>query len=243
MTKLNQIVALEKGVKVRVKNSITEIYKDFQKPPLFNGQSRTYQPKDEDGEQLPTETTNVQLNVPVQLSGAAAHLTQLLDVVATKEWGNTQAKASVKIGDRTIVKDAPVPYLLFLEKELIDWRTMVSKLPVLDSSVLWSFDDSIGKYRTEPTTSSKTKKVLRNHVKALATDRHPEQVEVYTEDIPIGTWSLTKFSGAIPAKLRNDLVERVNQLIDAVKVAREEANGTEVQQQKVAAEVFQFLLA
>lgn len=68
----------------------------------------------------------------------------------------------------------------------------------------------------------RTKKVPRNHVKAEATDKHPAQVDVYYEDVPVGYWTTVKFSGALPARRVNELLDRVEKLQQAVKFAREE---------------------
>jgi hypothetical protein len=242
MTKLNQIVALEKGLKGRTKTLITAIHHQLQKPAPFGGLTRTYRPKDEEGEQLPPEKTLVQLTVKGQLTDAGRYLTRLFDVVATKEWGNTQATADVVLNGRVLVQGAPVTYLLFLEKELNDWRTLVSKIPALDAAEVWSYDEDNGQYRTEPTETVRSKKVLRALTLAPPTDKHPAQVQTYNEDVPVGTWSLTKFSGAVPASVRTDLIARVDEVLDAVKAAREEANGIEVEQKKVAEKLFEYLL-
>lgn len=244
MPKLNQIVAVEKGLKERTQRALTDIYHGLQKPVLFAGLSRVYSPLTEDGEQIPPESTQVQLTVGEELVKAGALFTQLFDAVGTKEEGNRNAVADVKVDGLTLIESASVPFLLFLEKQLIDWRTAVSKVPVLDRSEVWASDDAAdGQYRTPVTETLRTKKVLRNHVKAEATDKHPAQVEVFTEDTPVGRWSLTKFSGAVPVKDRDDLVSRVNTLLDAVKAAREEANSTEVHQVRVGEAVFSYLLA
>ena len=47
-----------------------------------------------------------------------------------------------------------------------------------------------------------------------------------------------KFSGALPARRVNELLDRVERLRDAVKFAREEANGAEVTDQRVGDAVF-----
>lgn len=54
MAKLNQIIAIEKGVKARVYGELTGLNKAVQKPELFNGFAKAYQKKDEDGEDLPS---------------------------------------------------------------------------------------------------------------------------------------------------------------------------------------------
>ena len=43
MAKLNQIIAIEKGIKSRVYGDLTELNKAIQKPDLFNGFQKTYQ--------------------------------------------------------------------------------------------------------------------------------------------------------------------------------------------------------
>lgn len=242
-TKLNQIIAVEKGVKSKSYADLTQAHHDVQKQALLSGISRTYQPKDEEGEQLPPESTKVQLNAEHILARTAANLTRLFDVTATKDWANCQARADVVVDGQTLIAGAPVSYLLFLEKQLTDLLTFVKKLPVLDASETWTHDPTTDSYRTEPTRTMRTKKVPRNHVKAEATDKHPAQVEIYFEDVTVGTWTTTKFSGALPAQRVHELEARVEKLAHAVKYAREEANGFEVTDQRVGEAVFGHLFA
>ena len=51
MARLNQIIAVEKGIKSRSFQELTEAHQALQKPALLAGISRTYRPKDEEGEQ------------------------------------------------------------------------------------------------------------------------------------------------------------------------------------------------
>jgi hypothetical protein len=240
-TKLSQIIAIEKGVKSKSYADLTQAHHDVQKPALLTGLTRTYQPKDEDGEQLPPESTRVQVKAEDVLRQIAANLTRLFDVTATKDWANCTARADVVVEGRTLLRDVPVSYLLFLEKQLTDLHTFVKKLPVLDAAESWTHDPSTDWYRTEAVRTLRTKKVPRNHVKAEATEKHPAQVEVYYEDIVVGYWKTVKFSGALPAKRINELVERVEKLQQAVKFAREEANGVDVIEQQTGEKVLRFL--
>lgn len=243
MAKLNQIIAVEKGVKAKAQQELTAAHHDVQKPALLSGIARTYQPKDEEGEQLPPESTRVQLKVEQVLKSTAATLTRLFDVTAAKDWANCGARADITVDGRVLVPAVPVSYLLFLEKQLTDLHTFVRKLPVLDAAESWTPDPSTDAWKTEPVRTIRTKKVPRNHVKAEATEKHPAQVEVYYEDVPVGYWTTVKFSGALPARRVNELLERVEKLQQAVKFAREEANGAEVIDQRVGDAVFGYLLA
>src|ERR1700724_2885632 len=97
MTRLNQIIAVEKGVKTRSFQELTEAHHALQKPTLLSGISRTYRPKDEEGEQLPPESTRVQVKTDDVLRQTATVLTRLFDVTATKDWANCSAKADVVV--------------------------------------------------------------------------------------------------------------------------------------------------
>lgn len=241
MTKLNQIIAVEKGVKSGALRELAESQGSLQKAPLLAGISRTYQPKDEEGEQLPPESTRVQVKSEEVLRQTAATLTRLFDVTATKDWANTTAKADVTVDGEVLLREVPVSYLLFLEKQLTDLHNFIKKLPVLDAAEVWSFDDSSDTWRTDAVRTIRTKKVPRNHVKAEATEKHPAQVEVYYEDIAIGYWSTVRFSGALPARRVNELAERVEKLQQAVKFAREEANGSAVTDRRTGDVIFGYL--
>ncbi len=241
MTKLNQIIAIEKGVKNTAFSELTEAHHQLQKPTLLSGISRTYRPKDEEGETLPPESTRVQVRGEEVIRATAETLTRLFDVTATKEWANCEAKGDVTVDGAVLLKDVPATYLLFLEKQLVDMHTFVKKLPVLDASETWIYDAGSDSFATEAVQTVKTKKIPRNHVKAEATEHHAAQVEVYYEDVSVGYWRTVKFSGALPAKRVNDLLERVEKLQTAVKFAREAANGLEVTDHKVGATVFQYL--
>jgi hypothetical protein len=242
-TRLNQIVAVEKGVKSRSFSELTDAHQSLQKSALLSGISRTYRPKDEEGEQLPPESTKVQVKSDEVIRSTAEILRKLFDVTATKDWANCAAKADVVVDGTTLVADVPVTYLLFLEKQLTDLHTFVRKLPVLDAAETWEYDASADCWATEPAQTLRTKKIPRNHVKAEATEKHPAQVEVYYEDITVGHWRTVKFSGALPARRINELLERVEKLQQAVKFAREEANNAEITDVKTGAKIFGYVFA
>jgi hypothetical protein len=242
-TQLNQIVALEKGVKSQAHADFTAATGQLQKAPLLAGISRTYKPKDDEGEQLPPESTRVQVRANEVLNDVQRVLTRLFDVILTKDTANCDAKASIVVDGATLAADVPVTYLLFLEKQLADLQAFVAKLPVLDAAETWSFDEATDSYATSPAQTTRSKKVPRNHVKAEATDKHPAQVDVYFEDVLVGYWTTVKFSGALPQARISELKARVVKLSEAVKVARETANTAQVADQKIGDRLFGYLFA
>ncbi|MGW0005477.1 DUF7873 family protein [Nocardia grenadensis] len=227
-TKLNQLIAIEKGAKSQANAEVTAAYQRVGKADLLAGISRTYRPLDDMGEELPSESKRVQVRTREVIAEVKSTLTRLFDVTATKDTANCAAKADVTVDGITVARDLPVTYLLFLEKQLGELKKFVAKLPTLDPAESWSFDEVSDCYATQPSQTVRTKKVPRNHVLAPATDKHPAQVEVYHEDVVVGRWTTTKFSGALPAKEVGDIDDRLGKLLDAVRVARETANATPV---------------
>lgn len=243
MTKLNQIIAVEQGVKAKATREHTELYRLLDKPVLLTGIARTYQPKDEEGDKLPSESTLVQVNVEDVLAGTADALTRLFDVTLTKEVANAKATANVTVDGVDILSDVPVTYLLFLEKKLVDLYTFISHVPVLDPAQAWSKDESTGVFVSAPVETVRSKKIPKNWVRAEATKEHPAQVDIFHEDVIVGVWTKRDFSGAVPATRKAELLSRVEKLQTAVKFARESANNTEVEDAKAGEKVFTYLFS
>lgn len=226
MTKLNQIIALANGKKANCTAAITEIYKTLQKPELFQGLERKYKALDEEGEKLPPETKIVQQTVRQNLQLAQAQLVELFNIIGTQEYANCEAKADIVVGGQVLAKDVPVSLMLFLEKQADNIKSIISKLPVLSSDVKWIKSEvDADKYLTETSFTNRTKKTQTPLVMAPPTDKHPAQVQLITEDIIVGNWQKVDISGAIPSAQRDEMLKRVENLREALKVAREEANS------------------
>jgi Tfp pilus assembly protein PilN len=243
VTKLNQILAIEKGEKTKSYKQVTDLHHTAVKADLYEGRVRTYTPANEDGEALPDERQVVQQRADDVLQQLTDALAPLWDITAAKDYTNGQsAYADVVIAGRTLVSKAPVSYLLFLEKQLADVETFITKIPTLDASQKWTFDENQKYYATEKTWQNRTKKVMKNHVKAPATDKHPAQVDVYQEDVVVGKFESIRYSGALSLTKKELLLSRVRELKNAVLFAREQANSVEVTKQDVSKALFSFLL-
>lgn len=241
--KLNQVIAIEKGAKNRLYAAITELHKNAQKSDLYYGFNKSYEPKEEGGEQFPPEQKKVLMRSDDVLSETKKLFTEFLDITATKDFANVTAKADVIIGGNTLIKDVPVPYLLFLEKQLTDLRTFVDKMPVLDESDDWRKDDATGLFKTEPTKTHRTSKVQEAIVLYDATEKHPAQTQLITKDVIVGYWNQTKQSGAITRGDKRKLLERIESVLSAVKSAREEANSVEAPEKKVGEDILGYIFA
>src|SRR5262245_3050946 len=138
--KLNQVIAVASGRKSDVQKVVTELYHAIQKEALFDGISRSYKPRADDGEALPSESKHVQKRVKDLIKDATGAWTELFDVTLTQDRGNTQARGDVLVDGQAVLKSVPVTTLLFLEKQLHDVETFVSKLPVPDPAYRWELD-------------------------------------------------------------------------------------------------------
>ncbi len=239
--KLNQILAVEKGVKVRTYSALTEMHKAAQANALFQGFSKTYTPVAEDGHPQAPQTQKVQKNAEEMFAEAQRVLTDLFDVTATKDWANQTARADLIIDGKVILSGVPATYLLFLDKQLSDLRTLIGSTTELDGSVDWSKDPSTGLFKSPAIQTSTSQKVQKALVLHPPTDKHPAQTQLITEDQVVGHWLNVKQSGALPTPRKKELLGRVQKLLDAVKESLEVANMTPAVDQKTGEAVLGYI--
>jgi hypothetical protein len=238
--KLHQFLALQADAKGRGEGDLTKAFQAVDKTALLSGVSKTYASRTEDGYQLPAEGTKLQLRVPVIMADAIPAMIRQFDIQATVDGGNQIAKADVVVNGVTVLTDVPVETLLFLEKKMVNLVQFIERLPVLDEAEDWEDAGDLS-FKSKPSSKARTDKVPERFVKAAATDKHPAQVEILYLDQPVGDWTTIKFSGAITPARKRDLLSKAQLLQAAVKVARAEANSTEVTDKKIGTAIFDFL--
>lgn len=241
MTKLNQILAIDTDVRKRARTALERAAKEIRNDGPMNGLSRTYQPRDDDGDRLPSESVRVQVTAEQVTEWLTDALGRLWDITATKDWANTHATANVTVDGETLIHDAPATFLIWFEKQIAELRACFATLPTLDPDTVWTYDASTVTWRSEPVETIRTRKVPRNHVAYEATPEHPAQVQVYNEDVAEGVWTTTRFSGAVSAQQKAELLVKLDDLGQAVKFAREEANQVTVEDIDVAGPVLSYL--
>lgn len=236
--KLNQVIAVEKGIKGKAQAEVDAIYKAAQKPALFEGGTKVYKKKADDDEDVPGTKQIVQMKAADALFDIAARWRALFDVTAQKDYANCVAKANVVVDGVAVLEQVPVTYLLFLEKQLTELYTIVGKFPTLDLAEQWQWDPANSTYFTEPVLTTRTKKVNKPIVLYPATDKHPAQTQLVVEDASVGTWETRRFSGAMPQDDRRKLMDKIERLQHAVKSAREAANTVDAPTQEVGQKIF-----
>lgn len=239
--KLNQVLAIEKDVKSRSQSTVSKIYHQVQKLALLNGFSKSYEPLDEEGMRYPPEHQQVAVKSGDVLRSTRDALSELFNITAQKDIANCSASADVIVDGQTIGFQLPVTYLLFLEKQLTDLHTLLGKIPELDASESWNWDEASSLYKSTPVKSTRTQKIQKPVVLYPATEEHPAQTQLVTEDQVVGTWTTVKHSGALTVEQKRKLLDRVNKLRTAVKFAREEANSVEAKRTEVGTSLLRYI--
>jgi hypothetical protein len=232
MRGLHVYIALLSSKRKAADNALTAVYHQFQKPAIFAGIDRNYSPRVDGDVVYPSESKHVEANAKTLLAEVLPVLADHYDTQLTQDMGNQLAKADIVVNGKVLMKNVPATYLLFLEKKLIDFNTMISKMPVLPTAEEWITNEISGLHVTKPKQTIKGKKINKPITMSEATDRHPAQVVMGSEDIVEGFWTTQNLSSAFTPVEVTAMKNRVQELLVAVKAAREVANTTAVEFQE-----------
>ena len=236
------MIAAEKGVVKRAHEKKSDLYKFVQKIALYFGLTKNYTPDTDDGEQLPSESSVAQRNLRADLKEFMLTSKSLMDLQLTKDTANQSAVADLIVDGQLWVKDVPVTSLLSWEKAIVDMISFLKAMPTLPRSQVWTKDEASGQYITEAVRTSRTKKQQKPIVLYDATDKHPAQTQIITEDVKVGTWTKQDYSTAMPEAEKEMRIEKASRLLDDVKRARERANDRVIEQREVPAVMLDYLL-
>jgi len=250
---LHTYVALRKGVQGVKTRELTAAHRTASESSLYEGQTRTYRPRNEDGDVLPPENKNIRINGDGALNALVQAVARDWNLMATVDRGNQASFADVEVptgattaaGEpvyRTVLSDVPVQFLLYLARELDDVRKYVAELPTLDPGVPWTYDEAVAAYVAEPVETNRTEREFRNHQVSAATKEHAEKVHVYEAPVTVGVWTLIRRSGALPLERKARLLQRIETLRAAVTEAHQRAGQVTVEDVEVARPLFDYLL-
>lgn len=238
--KLNQVIALVGGRKTSIQKLLTSVHHGW-KTDRVAGLTRTYQPKNDDGERFPSENKPLQVRVKDELGKIQSELNSFWDLVAAQERSNSEARGDIEVDGVIIAPAVPVSTLLFLEKQLTDLATLVGNVPTLSTDKVWRLDEGNRCYVAETEQTTKTRKEQKPLVLYPATPEHPAQTQLITTDETVGYWNTTHISGAVPASEQHETLQRIEKLKDAVKCAREQANQIDVIEDKIGSKLLTYI--
>jgi hypothetical protein len=243
--RLSQVVALEADAKKRTHGEVTAIHKAMQKGELYAGSVEVYEPASDTDEALPAKRVRVRMVAGDALQDITDAWAKLGGLTLSKELGNCNeaAMAPVTVSDTMTTMPLPVPALLFLEKQFTDMRRAIDVVPTLDEADEWAWDEDLGYHRTaHQVTTRKTAKRTRAIVLHKPTKEHPAQTQLISEDVTVGWWRGTKFSGAMTRKDKKAMLARCDEMIAAIKKARDDANRARVDEVDVVGPLFDYVL-
>lgn len=242
--KLNQIIGVASGLKTAREKRVTKLYHLAQKPQLFVGRTRRYEPFEDGREnELPPEDQAIQHTVAAVVEEARETWEKMMNVVAAQDLANCSAKAEVVVDGEVVMRDVPATTLIFIEKQLNDLYNFVEQLPVLDPAEAWHWDNQSNCYVSDVKETQRTQKVLQTKIVAEATEHHPAQYEKWTADVPVGVWKTRLLCGSLEEKQKQATLHRIRKLRDAVIFAREEANGVDAPEANTGSQLMNFVFA
>lgn len=230
MEKLHELLAIEGDREGNYKRVMEEAVITFtKKTDHFVGQIRRLEMFDQAEQDLNTEERKeLVTTVKDKLNYVQESVVQYLDIVLRKELTNQLATADLIIDGVMLATKLPATFLLGLETKFKNIRAMYETLPTLDPGIKWVEDAKLGKnvYITAyPDEKFKTAKKFQHQVLVAPTDKHPAQVEKWEEQIPVGKYTTTAWSGKISPAEKSALLGKIDKLIQAAKQARMRANN------------------
>jgi len=249
MGQLHELLAVEGDIKDVFGKIIEETTKTFNsRSSHFQETRKSYHPINAEDKDLPDEEfVPMVTTVSDKLSYAQQHFVKMIDVVLQKERSNQKACADVivEMPDgtlKTLIEKAPVIFLVQMETILDRIRKVYFEIPTLDPAKTWKKDDTKdGVWVADPVKRVRTKKVPDVIVKFQPTKEHPGQSDIVQIDTVVGEWTHSSSSGALSPKQKSQLLDHIDRLLAAVKIARAKANGLEIENARIGTVFMNFI--
>lgn len=245
MNKLYEVLAVEQDRKQKANVELGRTRKTFEnQAELFDGLTKRYIPLEENAERIPDENKEMVMTVEEALGLALATFAKGARATLQKEETNASgtATAELVVGEQSFGKFSATT-LLAIEGQLAKLRELYQALPVLDPARRWEMDEQLGYYVTQPEVKFRSIKRPKVVVKYEATKEHPAQTELLNLDIQVGRYETVYTSGKLTRSRKQDLLARISELLEAVRVARAKANTAEVVKVSVVEELLEYINA
>jgi len=247
MSKLHELLAVETDREAAATAILAETINTFtKKPDHFLGKHSIYQSFEENStEEVEEATKELVDTVHGKLSHCFGVLAKAVDVTASKDATNQKAVADLVVGGTILATAVPATTLLMLENRIKRWMEMLLQIPTLAPGRKWEPDTSRGPnidLDASPDARFRTKKVIQHKVLVEPTEHHPAQIEKWSEDVRVGKVIDTTWSGMMSPGEKSAIIGRAQELLAAVKQARQRANSTEVENVSIAKTLTNFIL-
>lgn len=246
MSQLHEVLAVEGSLESKAKKLTAETKKTLAKENLFSGQVRQLSHfASEDTHLDNTEVQELTSTVSENLEYTEKAIADFWDATLQKESTNQNAKSDIVIDGKVIAEGVPATFLLGLEKKLTELRSVYESVHTLPPGKNWVPDEQAGKLGIFKTANSvvqfKELKVAKFLVAYEATKEHPAQVHEKNENKQVGKYVTSFQSGLWTPLKKAETLGRIDDLIFAVKKARQRANKEEVVKKNIGSDLFAFI--
>lgn len=246
MSKLHQLIAALPDRKQAADHVVTETQNTFsKKPDHFMGKHSVYKPL-EDGTDEEEDTYKELVDtVDGKLEHCFGIVGKFIDLEISRDCTNQFAKADVSINGVSITPPLPATSLLMLESKIQRWLELFTHIPTLAPGRKWELDPEKGPgvyVDKNPEARWRKRKTVQHKELSPATQHHPAQIEKWYEDVNVGRVVDTIWCSMYSPAQKSKLISRAQELLVAVKDARQRANDAEAVQLEVAKDLFRFLL-
>lgn len=248
MAKLHELLAVESDLRSQAESCRADLKNTFEKKGHhFSKKLVTFKPATEGAEDKVESQLALQTTVSKELGWISEKLTKALDAGHQIDVANTKATANVELEDGTVLLMAvPATSLLRMEHRIQEIRELIHTIPTLDPAKGFEPDSTEGDgiFKARDVSKARTTKIQEHVVVVQPTKEHPAQVVLVNKDVVIGQIFEQEWSSLITVAAKGDMLDRVEQLIRAVKQARARANELEldVRQNKIGADVLKYII-
>lgn len=246
--KLHELLAVEGDLEGIFKKIVQETIATFTKKPehflSWHKQLQMFDSEREKEQVAAEEHKEMVTTVMEKLDYSKDSMIRYFDAILQKELTNQIAKADLTVDGVVIGKDLPATFLLGMETRLKIVRGIYEAIPTLSPGIRWVEDKESGKgiYKADKAeVKSKTEKTFQSKILVEPTKEHPAQIEKWSENVAIGDFVTERWSGMLSPAEKSQVLKRINDLIQAVKKARQRANTTEVIKNNVGSKLFDYI--
>lgn len=232
MSKLHELLAVENDQRSQAESCRTDLKETFaKKVHHFTKKIVTFKSIKEGVEDKTESQLDLQTTVKKELTWIGEKLAKAMDLGHQIDVANLAAKADVVLENgKILLKSVPCTSLLRLEHRVVELRDLVHAIPTLDPAKGFTADPSqpVGVYKAQDKEGTRGEKVFEFVVMVPPTDKHPAQVKELMADRPIGTVLTQEWSSALTVVDKGDMLDRVEEVLRAVKKARARANEMDI---------------
>lgn len=232
MPKLHELLAVQDSLRSQAEATRADLKNTFEKKRThFSEKVVTYKSLTEGVEDKVESQLGLQTTVSKELQWIADKLGKAIDISHQVDEANTLARADVVLDDGTVLlKGVPATSLLQLGHRIKEVQDLVTAIPTLDPAQGFREDKGRGDgiYQARDVEKPRTEKKWEVLTLAVATDKHPAQVEKMAVDRVIGHTIQQEWSSLITVSEKGDMLDRCEEFSRAVKRARSKANDFSV---------------